>query len=87
LASLLRGNGDKEGKPKDKGHISVILSLDPPQTQSDVHGTIGGMPFARYRLGEVASNCDHLKRFNALTVYTVCARIDYKIVPVTNFNK
>ena len=28
-----------------------------------------------------------LKRFIAQTVRTVCTRINYKIVPVTNFNK
>jgi hypothetical protein len=27
------------------------------------------------------------RRFNAHAVYTVCTRINYKIVPVTNFNK
>jgi hypothetical protein len=28
-----------------------------------------------------------LKRFIAQRVYTVCIRINYNIVPVTNFNK
>ena len=63
------------------------MSVDPPQTQSDVHSTIGGMPFARYRLREAASNSDYLKTFIALTVYTVCTMINYRNVPVNNFNK
>ena len=87
MASLLRGNGDKGGKPKDKEHLSVILSLDPPRNQSDVHSTIGGKPFARYRLREPASTSEYLNRFIAQTVHTVCTRIDYKIIPVTNFSK
>jgi hypothetical protein len=45
------------------------------------------MPFTRYRLREAASTSDYLKRFIALTVYTVRTRINYKIVPVTKLNK
>ena len=37
LALLIKENRDNGGKPKDKGHILAILSLDPPQTQSDVN--------------------------------------------------
>jgi len=35
----------------------------------------------------IGANMFHLKIFIVHKVYTVCTRINYKIVPVTTFNK
>jgi len=63
---------------------SVTLST----LKSQALSSEGPGNFSKYRLTHPAfSLYIYIKIFIAHIVYTVCTRINYKIVPVTNLNK